>query len=489
MKIMMISAEFSPFAKTGGLADAVSSLSIALQKLNNEVCVVLPRYYSIDKSNLTLHKKAMCVAAWNQDVFVDIYKTIFHGVTIYFIDYEKAFGRDGIYGSSYEPDFYDNPYRFSILCRAAFALCHTINWYPDVMHSHDWSSALIPVLLKHYYRNGFFSKTVSVFSIHNMGYQGKYPLSAFPLLSLDPSLKKAAQIEQNNLINLLQAGIFNADYVTTVSPTYAKEIQTSEGGFGLDGLLRVINSKLSGILNGVDTNVWNPEKDNYLCKNFSKNDLSNKNECKKFLQQYFNLEINPDKPIFGIISRLAEQKGIHELFYPMYGCMYNMCKDFDAQFVVVGKGDKWCEDELNVLQAKLPNLKVFIGYNESLSHMVEAGSDFFIMPSRYEPCGLNQLYSQIYGTIPIVRNTGGLIDTVIPYDKDKENATGLYIYNQNPEDIYKCVKFACDLYKNKDEYKKMQINAMSKDFSWNLSAQNYIKVYNEILNKFENKQH
>ncbi|MBQ5646344.1 MAG: glycogen/starch synthase, partial [Treponema sp.] len=233
MKIMMISAEFSPFAKTGGLADAVSSLSISLQKLNNDVCVVLPRYYSIDKSNLTLHKKAMCVAAWNQDVFVDIYKTMFHGVTIYFIDYEKAFGRDGIYGSSYEPDFYDNPYRFSILCRAAFALCHTINWYPDIMHSHDWSSALIPVLLKHYYRNGFFSKTVSVFSIHNMGYQGKYPLSAFPLLSLDPTLKKAAQIEQNNLINLLQAGIFNADYVTTVSPTYAKEIQTSEGGFGL----------------------------------------------------------------------------------------------------------------------------------------------------------------------------------------------------------------------------------------------------------------
>ena len=481
MKIMMISAEFSPFAKTGGLADAVSSLSIALKQLNHEVCVVLPRYYSINKENISLQIKSMCVSAWNQDVFVDVYTTKYNNVTVYFIDYEKAFGRDGIYGSAFEPDFHDNPYRFSILCRAAFSLCHKLQWYPDIMHSHDWSSALVPVLLKNFYRTGFFSKTASIFSIHNMGYQGKYPIGAFPLLALDYSIKTTAKLEQNGFLNFLQAGIFNADYITTVSPTYAKEIQTQEGGFNLDGLLRIRSDKLVGILNGIDTDVWNPETDKYLPQNYSINNLEKKVECKKFLQKKFNLEINPSKPIFSIISRLAEQKGIHELFYPMYGCMYNLCKDFDAQFIVVGTGDKWCEQELKVLQEKLPNLKVFIGYNEELSHIVEAGSDFFLMPSRYEPCGLNQIYSQKYGTIPIVRKTGGLIDTVISYDDDKEHATGLYIYNQTPSDIYNSVKFACELYKNKKEINQIQINSMSKNVSWNLSAKNYINIYEKAL--------
>ncbi|MBP3607863.1 MAG: glycogen synthase GlgA [Treponema sp.] len=488
MKILMVSAEAVPFAKTGGLADAVSALAGSLSLLGHDVRIVMPRYYKIDRRELVKLEGPLGIPVGTGQEWTAVYKTDLKGfpnVTVYFIDHENCYGRDGVYGTKLEPDFNDNPYRFSLLCHGAFQICNKIGWYPDIVHAHDWSAALAPVLLKHICRSqSQFRNTASVFTIHNMGYQGVYGKEKFTDLGIDWNLYYGAGFERNGAINFLQAGISCADMVTTVSPTYSKEIQTIEGGFGLDGLLRVRSDVVKGIVNGVDTDVWNPTIDKLIPKNYSFDDMKGKAACKKALQEYYGLPVREDVPVIGLISRLVSQKGVAEVFAPSYGCLYNLCSSMDIQFVLLGSGDKWCEDEILNLQSKLPNFRAKIGYNENLSHLIEAGSDFFLMPSRYEPCGLNQMYSLLYGTLPIVRRTGGLADTVENYNEVTGDGTGFMFDDLTPQSVYDTVGWAVYAYYNKkDHIKKMQQKAMKKDFTWKASCENYIKVYEEALNR------
>ena len=486
MKILMITSELAPFAKTGGLADAVSALSIALSKAGHDVRIVLPRYYRIDRKNLKAIPGTLTVHLGMQELYTELYESVLpkSNVKVYFIDHEQSFGREGIYGSNYEPDFADNPQRFSLLCNAAFQVCRKQAWIPDIMHAHDWQAALAPALLKFNEYDSEFKHTASVFTIHNIGYQGIYPKNNFYMTGVDWLHFYASGFEDWDRINFMKGGIISADQLTTVSPTYAKEIQTPEYGFRLDGVLRFRQNDLTGILNGIDTKVWNPKTDKLIAQNYSSTNLAKKTENKLALQKKFGLEVNADIPLFGMVTRLADQKGIAELFGPSYGSAYRVCSQIRMQLVVLGAGEKWCEDELCALAARLPNLRVYIGYNESLSHLIEAGSDFFVMPSKYEPCGLNQMYSLMYGTLPIVRRTGGLADTVENYNEQNGSGTGFVFDYLSPDSIADTIGWAAyAFYNKKDHIKKMQRRAMRKDFSWEKSAEKYCAVYEKALAK------
>ena len=492
LKILMISAEAVPYAKTGGLADAVTALAVALHKEGHDVRVVIPRYYKIARDTLELMEGPMGVPCGYQEVWTAVYTTNLpvpgkkEGLPFYFIDHEHSFGRDGIYGTPFETDFADNPQRFSILCQGAFQLCRKINWYPDIIHAHDWSAALAPVILKYNERREQFAKTASVFTIHNLGYQGVYGKHNYPSTGIDWSHFYSAGFEDWDRMNFLKAGLVSSDYLTTVSPTYAKEIQMSEYGFRMDGILRHRSDSLEGILNGVDTDYWNPSKDTYIPVKYSHKDIEKKADNKKALQERMGLLTDPDVPVIGIVTRLADQKGVAELFAPTYGSVYSICKDMKIQMVVLGAGEKWCEDELKSLQNSLPNFKAYVGYDESLSHLIEAGSDFFLMPSRYEPCGLNQMYSLLYGTLPIVRKTGGLADTVENYNEQTGEGTGFILDNLTPQSIYDTVGWAVFAwYNKKDHIHSMRLRGMKKQFGWDVSAKRYVEVYKKALNSIK----
>ena len=485
MKILMVTAETVPFAKTGGLADMVSALAIQLTKMGHDVKIVMPRYYKIDRSKLTLLEGPMAIAAGQSETWSAVYTTTMPGcdkLSVYFIEHEQCFGRDGIYGVPSETDFHDNPYRFAVLNHGAFQLCRKLNWYPDVIHCHDWSACLAPAILKHVCRYCGFEKTASVLTIHNQGYQGQYSKESFTSLGIDWGLYYGAGFEHNGGINFLQAGVTTADMITTVSPTYAKEIQTPEGGFGMDGLLRVRSEVVRGVLNGADLKEWSPEVDKKIPAKYSAKDMKGKAVCKEELQKKMGLEINPDIPVIGIVTRLADQKGIAEIFAPSYGSIYQICNDMKVQVVVLGSGEAWCENEIRNLQSKLPNFRAYIGYDDALSHLIEAGSDFFLMPSKYEPCGLNQIYSMLYGTLPIVRKTGGLADTVDNYNQETGEGTGFVFEHLTPRAIYDTVGWAVWAYYNKkDHIKKMQQTGMKKTFGWDEAAKKYIEIYNEAI--------
>jgi starch synthase len=350
------------------------------------------------------------------------------------------------------------------------------------MHVHDWSSCLVPVLLKNVCRYCGFEKTASVLTIHNQGYQGQYSKESFPALGIDWGLYYGAGFEHQGGINFLQAGVTCSDMITTVSPTYAKEIQTADGGFGMDGLLRLRSDVIKGILNGADLRQWNPSIDKKIPYQYSVDDLSGKAKCKAELQKIMGLEVNPDIPVIGIVTRLVDQKGIAEIFAPTYGSIYNICSSMNVQFAILGSGEAWCEREINVLQSKLPNLRAYIGYDDALSHLIEAGSDFFLMPSKYEPCGLNQIYSMLYGTLPIVRKTGGLADTVDNYNQETGEGTGFVFENLTSGAVYDTVGWAVWAYYNKkDHILKMQKAGMKKTFSWDDATKQYLDVYKEAL--------
>ena len=486
MRILMITSEAVPFAKTGGLADVVSALSCALKKLGHEVRIVMPRYYKIDRRHLMPIPGALGVRIGLQEYWTEVFESILPNsdIPVYFIDHEDSFGRDGLYGSGFEPDYHDNPKRFSILCHAAFQLCRKQHWMPDIMHAHDWPTALVPVLLKFSEQYPEFKQTAGVFTIHNIGYQGIYGKTAYNDTGLDWLHYYNAGFEDWDRSNFLKAGLASADQLTTVSPTYAQEIQRAEYGFRMDGILRFRSGQLTGILNGVDTDIWNPKTDTAIPFQYDTRTLAKKAKNKEALQQQMGLALDPHIPLFGMITRLSDQKGIAELFGPAYGAAFKICTDMNVQLAVLGSGDRWCEDELLSLAHRLPNLRVYIGYDEKLSHLIEAGSDFFLMPSRYEPCGLNQMYSQLYGTLPVVRNTGGLADTVENYDEETGGGTGFVLDDLTPQSVYNTIDWAVRTWVNRPEHiKAMQKRAMKKDFTWTSSAKQYLKVYQEALKK------
>jgi starch synthase len=486
MKILMTSSEAAPFAKTGGLADMVSSLSLALAKLGHDVKIVLPRYWAIDRAKMTQLEGPLGVPTGGGEDWCAVYTTALPGsakknpVPVYFIDHEGFFGRDGIYGVPSEPDYLDNPRRFSFFCRAAFQLCRKIGWFPDVLHAHDWPSALVPVYLKFGQRQGEFAHTVSALTIHNLGYQGIYGKEHFNYTGLGWDVFYAGGFEDWNMMNLLKAGLWSADCLNTVSVTYAEETKTQAAGFRLDGVLRARAADYRGILNGIDTEVWNPKKDAFLADHYSASDLSNKAKNKALLQAAFELPPSPKVPVIGMVTRLTDQKGVGELFGPSYGSAFSICRDMNIQFVILGSGASWCENELRSLASRLSNFKVKIGYDEKISHLIEAGSDFFLMPSRYEPSGLNQMYSLAYGTIPIVRNTGGLADTVRNFNQDTGEGTGFMFDDLTPSAIYNTVGWAVwAWYNRREQIEAMRKAGMKQDNSWAKSAQKYIDMYTE----------
>jgi starch synthase len=484
MKILMVSSEAAPFAKAGGLGDAVSALARALSRAGHDVRVLLPRYYCVDRGKLEAVRGPLGIPTGSGEEWAGIYKSYLPGsvVEVYFLDHEAYFGRDGIYGSKSEPDFADNPERFAFLSRAAFQLCRKLEWIPDILHAHDWPTSLVPVLLGNAERLGEFAKTVSALTIHNLGYQGVYPKESFLSFGLPWDLFHNAGFEFYDKVNLLKAGIRSADCLTTVSPTYAREIQTPDYGFGLDGLLRFRSSDLVGILNGVDLDEWDPETDLRIPARYSSATMAGKDKCKAALQKEFGLAVSTDKPLVGMVTRLADMKGVGELFGPLYGSAFRICSDIDLQFAVVGSGAKWCEDELRSLSGRLPNFRARIGFDERLAHLVEAGADFFLMPSRYEPCGLNQMYSLRYGTLPIVHRTGGLSDTVENYNQETGAGTGFMFDNLTPRAVYDTVGWAAWAWYNKRKHiEAMRVRAMERRFSWDHAASEYAKLYDRAL--------
>ncbi len=481
-RILMVSSEAVPYAKAGGLADMVSALSLELNGYGHDVRILLPCYGSIDKKGLEKLAGPIEIPMGNGNEKAEIYSHMLKDtLPVYFVDHDRLFDRAGIYGPNSGESYTDNGERFTLLCRSTFQLCRMIDWIPDIIHCHDWSAGLIPLYLNTIEYTKEFKNTASVFTIHNIGYQGIFSADE----TKHTCLFEPAALLHNNDMNFLKCGIDQSNIVTTVSRKYAQEIKTPEYGEGLEELLDYRKYDLFGILNGVDYNEWNPETDKYIKPlNYCVENLKNKKLLKEKLQKEAGLEINGDKPLIGIVSRLTGQKGLQELCLPSSGCLESLCGKMDLQIVVLGTGEKWCEEELNRLGKSLPNLKTWIEFDNRKAHLIEAGSDLFLMPSRYEPCGLNQLYSLRYGTLPIVRETGGLADTVEKYNEENGEGTGFTFNDLTPEAIFNVTGWAVwAWYNRKEHFEKMQQRAMKKDFSWKRAIPEYEKVYNEALKR------
>lgn len=480
MKIMMVSSEVLPFAKAGGLGDMVAALSAELERQGHEVRIVLPRYYSVDPGRLRRLERPLGVPMGLEEEWCGVATSKLPGteVPVYFLDHQELFGRDGIYGTRTEPEFSDNLRRFTLLSRGALQLAKMLEWIPDVVHAHDWPAALAPVYLNTLEREGVFSETGSVLTIHNLAHQGIFPKQDIEHTLIGWEQFHGAGFEYHDQLNVLKAGIRNADTLTTVSPTYAEEIQTPEHGHRLDGLLRHRSADLVGVLNGMDYELWNPRTDAHLPAGFSADDLDGKGVCKQALQDVMGLEVDPEIPLYGMVSRLVEQKGFGELCGPTHGSLFNICSELDLQVVILGTGEAWCEEELGKLADRLPNLAVDLEFNEPLAHLIMAGSDFLLVPSAFEPCGLTQMYAMRYGTLPIVRRTGGLADTVASYDEPTGEGTGFSFDLLTPSAIYNTVGWSLWTWHNRPEHiAAMQQRAMAERFSWQDSAARYVEVY------------
>lgn len=487
MNIVWTTSEAYPYAKTGGLADVSFALPKALSENGHTVSVIMPYYPQLMKD---LTAKAIVRHELLNVPFGGITKwaqirehKISNSLSFYFIEHNMFFDRPAIY-DWHGTEFIDNASRFIFFSRAAMQAILALGLKPNILHTNDWPTALCNVYLKSslYWNYDNFKDCRSVITIHNIGYQGVFNKSNFPLSGLGWEYFNYTCLEYYDQLNLLKGGISTADMVNTVSPAYAKEILRPEYGFTLDSTLRHVNSrnKLRGILNGIDINEWNPETDKYLPAHYSTDDIVGKKICKEELQKEFDLPVNANIPLFGVVSRLASQKGIDVLGNALEG----MIPFENIQVVILGAGDKGLENYLSYLNGKFPDkFSVYIGYHDNLAHLIEAGSDFFIMPSRYEPCGLNQMYSLRYGTVPVVRGTGGLEDTVTNYDpKNLDSSTGFKFYDLTTDAIKNTLRWAISIYINeKGNLKQVIHNGMSKDFSWEKTALEYEQMYKDTL--------
>lgn len=458
MNIAFITSEAVPYAKTGGLADVSGSLPLELAKLGHKVVLVLPYYQMIKKKGYPVR-----ITTQNPSV--------------YFIENDEYFDRPELYGTP-KGDYPDNAFRFGYFCKAVLELLQEINFQPDIIHTNDWQCALIPFYLKTTYRdNPFYKKTKTVLTIHNMAYQGLFERDVLDGLGIDKEyFKPHGGIEFYGKVNFLKAGLISADAISTVSQKYSHEIQTPEFGYGLDGVLREEAGHVYGILNGVDYSHWNPEVDDFIVKRYSINDLSGKEECRRDLLKEFGLSALDTTPIIGIISRLADQKG-----FDILASAIEEIALLDLRIVLLGTGDQLYQKLFTEIKERYPeHFGIRIAFSNPLAHKIEAGSDMFLMPSRYEPCGLNQIYSLKYGTIPIVRGTGGLEDTIEDFDPQTGKGNGFKFYEYSPKALLDAIKRAIKVFRNKPLWKKLMLNGMQQDFSWRRSAEKYIEMYLNI---------
>jgi starch synthase len=398
------------------------------------------------------------------------------GIQFYFIEYPPFFDREALYGTS-AGDYPDNAERFALYSRAVLEASKILG-VPQIFHCHDWQSALIPVLLRTQYgEDPAFEEAGTVFTIHNMGYQGLFSPDTLPLLTLPWDLFTISKMEYFGNVNFLKGALVYSDFITTVSRKYSQEIQTTEFGFGLEGVLRDRAATVSGILNGVDYDEWSPEKDKFIAARYSAQDLSGKMKCKQDLLTAFGVT-NPDPnlPVIGIVSRFAAQKG----FDLISQIMDRLARE-EMIVVALGSGDKQYEDMFLRLNKQFPQkIAVKVAYDNTLAHKIEAGSDMFLMPSRYEPCGLNQIYSLKYGTVPIVRATGGLDDTIESWDSRAGRGTGFKFSEYNGESLLLTIKQALLAFRDQHSWQQLMKNGMNKDFSWNASAKEYVRVYEKV---------
>ena len=465
----MVASEAAPVAKTGGLADVVGALPEALRPLGDDVAVVIPRYGSIDLKAAWRVYDHMVVHLGTTRYDTSIYQ---HDAPfpLYVVDCPPLYDRKGLYGES-GVDYPDNHIRFAVLARAALGIARSI-FKTEIFHCHDWQAGLIPAYLRTLYASDpTFLGVKTLFTIHNLGYQGLFETTALPEIGLDPAAFRPDGMEFFGRVSFIKGGISYADALSTVSPKYALEIQTSEYGFGLDGALRARSGVLSGILNGVDYSEWNPEHDPLIPANYSATDLSGKRTCKQALISEFGLPADAmDRPVLGIVSRFTRQKGM-DILADAAGAIIAE----DAYIVGLGTGEPEFEDFFRRMAADHPGrIAVRIGFDNALAHRIEAGSDMFLMPSRYEPCGLNQIYSLRYGTVPVVRATGGLDDTI-------DESTGFKFTYYSGQALEDAARAAIRAFENRESWQAMMRRGIQQDFSWKNSATAYSRLYRRLL--------
>jgi starch synthase len=477
MHIAFAASEGVPFSKTGGLADVVGALPGALAALGHQVSVYLPRYRQTKLTDPATVVRSVTVPFDDEYRFSSVVGGITQGgVKFYFVDYPQYFDRDSLYGTS-AGDYPDNAERYALFSRTVLEASKILG-VPQIFHCHDWQSALIPILLKTIYaEDPAFRDVGTVFTIHNMGYQGLFPPDTLPLLMLPWDLFTMSKMEFFGQVNFLKGALTYADFVTTVSRKYSQEIQTSEYGFGLEGVLHDRAATVTGILNGVDYGEWSPQSDKFAAQKFSPQDLTGKAKCKQDLLAAFGMaKANPKLPVIGIVSRFAAQKG-----FDLIAQAADRLAREEMTMIVLGSGDRAYEELFQRLNKQFPaKIAVKVAYDNALAHKIEAGADMFLMPSRYEPCGLNQIYSLKYGTVPIVRATGGLDDTIEPWDARAGKGTGFKFHDYNGEALLLIVKEALQAYRDQTSWQVLMRNGMGKDFSWNASAREYGKVYERV---------
>ena len=477
----MVLSEVTPFAKTGGLADVGGALPLALSDLGCKVSVVMPFY------NRFLEELAsedplvgdLLVPLGSRALGTDVYLgKLDDAVDVYFVRRDEFFDRTNLYGTP-KGDYFDNFHRFTYFCRAALALCPVVQIKPDLVHCHDWQCGLIPAYLRLLYGSeDYWADTASMFTIHNMAFQGRFDAELFPLTGLPAHFFGIDGMEFWGAMNFMKAAVVCADVVTTVSPRYSQEIQTQEFGHGLENVLNTHRHKVHGIINGVDYDIWDPKKDPYIAANYSRMNLDGKRICKLDLLREANLpERLMNRPLLGMVSRLADQKGLDLLV----AVMEKMVAE-DLGLVLLGHGEERYQTLLGELARRYPEkVTVRLEFDERMAHKIEAGADIFLMPSRYEPCGLNQMYSLRYGTVPIVRATGGLYDTVSPFDSALGEGVGFRFAEYEPLAFWQAIKLALDLFYEAETWQRIMRNGMVKDFSWRASARQYLTLYKQAV--------
>jgi len=475
LKILFLSSEGLPYSKTGGLADVVQALPKALAEVGHEVAVLLPRYRG-NKIASTL-VSSVTITMGDQLRFPSIAEgAAVAGVRYFFVVDRGFFDREQLYGEK-GIDYPDNAERFTEFSRTAIEFVKRV-WLPDVIHCHDWQTALVPLLMRTQYADDPVTRNLPVvLTIHNLAYQGMFPRAVLKTTGLPESLFTVDKLEFYGLVNFLKGGILFADYLSTVSRRYALEIQTPEYGSALDGVIRERSGRLIGILNGVDYSAWSPETDTFIVEHYSAQDLQGKKVCKKDLLQYFKLPTDKpehlERPLIGIVSRFADQKGFDLIAQVSAELMQE-----NLSLVVLGTGQAEYERLFRGLAEKYPaRVGLKIGYDNALAHKIEAGADIFLMPSRYEPSGLNQMYSLRYGTVPVVRATGGLDDTIQEFDPKTNQGTGFKFVNYDGPSFLQAVREALRVFREPKVWQQLQKNGMAKDFSWKASAAAYVTLY------------
>lgn len=475
MRVVFVATEYRPFAKVGGLGDAVSDLARSLVRLGARVHCVVPRYGCIDPAALESTSIALPIHDCDRERWAGLSRAEHQGVQMLFVEHDELFGnRGGIYGDRPAHGYADNLRRFAVLSRAALEACLALELRPQIVHAHDWHSALVPFLLKREYVATDLGRAATILGVHNLGYQGRFPLDQACRIGIDAAHVADSGLEHDRQLNLMAAGIRHADRVVAVSPRYAQEIRQPRYGHGLHRTVQARGDDVLGIINGIDDRAWDPASDPTLAAHFNADDVRGKRECKRALQAELGLEQDDSIALIGFVGRLVEQKGIDALLGGSEAALPRVLATQPVQVVLLGSGEAWAQERIVALERAYRHFAAKIGYDDALAHRIEAGCDLFLMPSVWEPCGLNQMYSMRYGAVPVVTHTGGLVDTV-------DSATGFFAAESTPREVYRAVSRAVDrYYAQPAHFHAMRKAGMQRDFGWDRSARAYLKLYRSI---------